>query len=100
MSLTVDVLPRSFAEAGAVPMKLKRRMGDVNDYVYDKIRPHRVHEALDYLTQQVVYTSEGIRRSEAYNNFKPEDTIPFTLGDKDINCGSDEIEEQLSNDKV
>jgi len=81
-------------------MKLKRRKGDVNDYAYDRIRPHRVHEALNYLTQQVVYTSEGIRRSEAYSDSKPEETIPFTLGDKDINGGSDEMEEQPSNDKV
>ena len=96
LCLTAKCLPRSFSQACAIPFKLKRRIGDVGDYAYETISPHKVHVALDYLTGQEAYKEEGITHSEKYGQYGPDESIPFTLGNKDLNEEDPETEDKNS----
>jgi len=90
---TADALPRTFSQTCAVPFKLKRRLGDANDYAFQTISPFKVHRAAEYLTRQPVYQDEHIVYSPQWGDYAPGQEIPFTLGDRDINEEDEEMAE-------
>ena len=44
-----DVLPRLPSESELVPLKLKRKIAYRGHYMYDYVRPQKLHDALRYL---------------------------------------------------
>ncbi len=65
----VNILPRKFNEASVVQLKLMRRMSYTGHYIYDKVSPFKVMNALRYLMETPLYLKSNVIMSENWNNF-------------------------------
>lgn len=65
----VNALPRQFREADVVQLKLMRKMTYRGHYIYDKIRPAKVVQAVKYLLGTPVYKKANVVLNENWNNF-------------------------------
>ena len=65
MFQTIPIKPE---QSGVIHLKLKRRMGMQNHYLYERIRPAVVYEAGKVLVQTPLYIKEGINLDESWQN--------------------------------
>lgn len=55
LNITTQVIPRRFEETSTVQVQLMRRMQYRRPYMYETIRPHKVHQAAVYLCGTELY---------------------------------------------
>lgn len=65
----VSALPRQFNETDVIQLKLMRRLCYRGHYIYDKICPSKVVNAVKYLLNTPLYKKENVVMSEDWNQF-------------------------------
>lgn len=66
----VEKLPRTFDETSVVQIQLKRKQQYHGYYIYDKIRPFKVLNALRYLLDTPLYQKSNVVLSEDWDRFE------------------------------
>ncbi len=66
----VKALPRQFNQTSIIQIKLMRKMTYRGHYIYDKIRPTKVVNAVKYLLNTPLYKRSNITLSDNWNTYK------------------------------
>jgi hypothetical protein len=69
LDICAEVLPRKFDQTSTVQVQLMRRMKYRSPYMYETIRPFKVHNAAKYLMSSELYISQNVAFSEDWRLF-------------------------------
>ena len=76
---TLHVLPRRYDQASTIQLKFMRKLEYKRSYMFEKVRPQFVKEALEYLLQQPVFRENRITLSREWfderNNTTADDFV-------------------------
>jgi len=66
LDICTSVIPRNFNNTSTVQVQLMRRLNDKRPYMYETIRPSKVHRAAEYLVGTQLYRNENIKLSRKW----------------------------------
>ncbi|CAG9807951.1 unnamed protein product [Chironomus riparius] len=101
MFKTIPIKPE---QSGVIHLKLKRRIGMQNHYLYERIRPAVVYEAGKILVQTPLYIKEGINLDESWqvgaNDIFNSDSNEAPMDEDTENQSDPESETQRADEEV
>ena len=81
---TVEYLPRSLDDCNTIQIKFKRMLSHKTDYLFERIRPARVWNAVNFLCQQPLFKEHNIVMDVNWmKTFGKSDEIDFIVNPED-----------------
>ena len=84
---TLKTLPREFDASETIQLKFMRKLEYNNPYLFDKISPKKIKNALDILLRQELFKEHNINLSVnwTFHNAKDDDVVDFIVNPNDVN---------------